>query len=92
MWAKLLTSVLTTVAGKIMSAVGLSFITYVGLDALQNQLMQAVSQQIGGLTDDSLQVLYILGIGVCLNWIFGTFTFIASLKTMSKLSAIMASK
>ncbi|HFC8487385.1 MULTISPECIES: DUF2523 family protein [Neisseria] len=92
MWAKLLTSVLTTVAGKIMSAVGLSFITYVGLDALQNQLMQAVSQQVGGLTEDSLQVLYILGIGVCLNWIFGTFTFIASLKTMSKLSAIMASK
>lgn len=92
MWAKLLTSVLTTVAGKIMSAVGLSFITYVGLDALKNQLMQAVSQQVGGLTEDSLQVLYILGIGVCLNWIFGTFTFIASLKTMSKLSAIMASK
>ncbi len=92
MWAKLLTSVLTTVAGKIMSAVGLSFITYVGLDALQSQLMQAVSQQVGGLTEDSLQVLYILGIGVCLNWIFGTFTFIASLKTMSKLSAIMASK
>ena len=92
MWAKLLTSALTTVAGKIMSAVGLSFITYVGLDALQNQLMQAVSQQVGGLTEDSLQVLYILGIGVCLNWIFGTFTFIASLKTMSKLSAIMASK
>ena len=92
MWEKLLTSVLTTVAGKIMSAVGLSFITYVGLDALQNQLMQAVSQQVGGLTEDSLQVLYILGIGVCLNWIFGTFTFIASLKTMSKLSAIMASK
>lgn len=92
MWAKLLTSVLTTVAGKIMSAVGLSFITYVGLDALQNQLMQAVSHQVGGLTEDSLQVLYILGIGVCLNWIFGTFTFIASLKTMSKLSAIMASK
>lgn len=92
MWTKLLTSVLTTVAGKIMSAVGLSFITYVGLDALQNQLMQAVSQQVGGLTEDSLQVLYILGIGVCLNWIFGTFTFIASLKTMSKLSAIMASK
>lgn len=92
MWAKLLTSVLTAVAGKIMSAVGLSFITYVGLDALQNQLMQAVSQQVGGLTEDSLQVLYILGIGVCLNWIFGTFTFIASLKTMSKLSAIMASK
>lgn len=92
MWAKLLTSVLTTVAGKIMSAVGLSFITYVGLDALQNQLMQAVSQQVGGLTEDSLQILYILGIGVCLNWIFGTFTFIASLKTMSKLSAIMASK
>ena len=92
MWAKLLTSVLTTVAGKIMSAVGLSFITYVGLDALQNQLMQAVSQQVGGLTEDSLQVLYILGRGVCLIWIFGTFTFIASLKTMSKLSAIMASK
>lgn len=81
MWSKLLTAVLTTVAGKIMAAFGLSFVTYVGVNELQQQLLSYVTNQIGGISDDALQILYITGLGVCLNWIFGTFTFIASLKS-----------
>ncbi len=92
MWSKLLTAVLTTVAGKIMAAFGLSFVTYVGVNELQQQLLSYVTNQIGGISDDALQILYITGLGVCLNWIFGTFTFIASLKSFSKLSAVMSKK
>ena len=92
MWSKLLTAVLTTVAGKIMAAFGLSFVTYVGANELQQQLLSYVTNQIGGISDDALQILYIPGMGVCLNWIFGTFAFIASLKSFAKLSAVMSKK
>lgn len=76
-----------TVAGKVIAALGLSFISYVGLNELQTQLLSAVVTQIGGIPSNALQLAYIAGLGVCLNWIFGTFAFVASLKSISKLSA-----
>lgn len=87
MWGRLLTSVLTTVSGKVISALGLSFISYVGFNEIQGYLLSTVQNQIGGIPDIALNLAYIAGLGVCLNWIFGTFAFITSLKTMSKLSA-----
>lgn len=92
MWAKMLTGVLSTLAGKIISALGLSFVTYVGINELQQQLLSAVSEQLGGMPDDAIQLAYIAGVGVCLNWIFGTFAFIGSLKGISKLSASFSKK
>lgn len=87
MWGKLLTGVLTTVAGKIIAALGLSFVSYVGLNEVQGYLLDTVQSQIGGIPDVALNLAYIAGLGVCLNWIFGTFAFVTSLKAMSKLSA-----
>lgn len=75
-----------------MAAFGLSFVTYVGANELQQKLLSYVTNQIGGISDDALQILYITGMGVCLNWIFGTFAFIASLKSFAKLSAVMSKK
>lgn len=87
MWGQLITSVLMTVAGKVIAALGLSFISYVGLNEIQGYLLSHVQQQIGGIPSDAMNLAYIAGIGVCLNWIFGTFAFIGSMKAMSKLSA-----
>ena len=81
-----------TVAGRILAALGLSFVSYVGLNELQGYFISVISEQLGGIPDDAIQIAYISGIGVCLNWIFGTFAFIASLKTMSKLSAALGRK
>lgn len=92
MWGNLITAVLMTVAGRIIAALGLSFVTYVGLNELQGYLMNAVQSQIGGIPDIAMQLAYILGIGVMLNWIFGTFVFIQSIKAFSKLSAGIAKK
>ena len=47
MWGKLLTAVLTTFAGKIVAALGVSFVSYIGLNELQNYLLSTVQQQIG---------------------------------------------
>ncbi|QEY25503.1 DUF2523 family protein [Neisseria zalophi] len=87
MWGKLITGVLMSVAGRLIAALGLSFVSYVGLNEIQGYLLNQVQTQIGGIPNDALQLAYIAGMGVVLNWIFGTFAFIASMKTMSKLSA-----
>ena len=92
MWGVLITSVLMTVAGRIIAALGLSFMSYVGLNEIQGYFLGIVSEQIGGLPNDALQIAYIAGIGVCLNWIFGTFAFVTSLKSLSKLSAVISKK
>lgn len=92
MWGQLITSVLMTVAGKIIAALGLSFISYVGLNEIQGILLAHVQAQIGGLPSHALNMAYIAGVGVCLNWIFGTFAFVTSLKSLSKLSATISRK
>lgn len=92
MWGKLITGVLMNVAGRVIAALGLSFVSYVGINELQGYLLGQVQQQIGGIPSDALNLAYIVGIGVALNWIFGTFAFIASLKAMSKLSTSIQRK
>ena len=81
-----------SVAGRLLTALGLSFVTVTGLEAIQNYFLNTIIQHIGGFPDDALNILYIAGFGVMLNWIFGTFTFIASLKTFTKLSASLQRK
>lgn len=92
MWGQLITSVLMTVAGKVIAALGLSFISYVGLNEIQGYLLSHVQEQIGGLPSDAMNLAYIAGIGVCLNWVFGTFAFVTSLKSLSKLSTAISRK
>ena len=92
MWGKLITSVLMTVAGKVITALGLSFVSYVGLNEIQGFLLSHVQTQIGGIPSDAMNLAYIAVIGVCLNWIFGTFAFVVSLKSLSKLSASISKK
>ena len=92
MWGQLITSVLMTVAGKVIAALGLSFISYVGLNEIQGYLLSQVQSQIGGIPSDAMNLAYIAGLGVCLNWIFGTFAFITSIKSFSKLSTIVSRK
>ncbi|MDO1509884.1 MULTISPECIES: DUF2523 domain-containing protein [unclassified Neisseria] len=92
MWGSLITGVLMNVAGRVIAALGLSFVSYVGLNELQGYFISKVQEQIGGIPSDALNLAYIVGIGVVLNWIFGTFAFVASLKAMSKLSASIQRK
>lgn len=92
MWGQLITSVLMTVAGRIIAAFGLSFVSYVGMNEIQQFLMDAISAQIGGFLDEALQIVMIAGLGVMLNWIFGAFAFVVSVKSLSKLSAIVSQK
>lgn len=88
----MITGVLMTVAGRLITAFGLSFVSYTGMDLAQSYFASWLSNQLSSFPSASLQILYIAGMGVCLNWIFGTFTFIVSLKSVGKLGSIVSSK
>ena len=88
----IITSVLMTVAGRILSALGLSMMSYVGLNEMQGYFLKAISEQMSNRPEEALQNMYIAGFGVVLNWIFGAFIFVISVKSLKKLSTIIASK
>lgn len=90
--ALLLTSVFTTLAGKICSALGLSIITYVGSTALQQKLISGLQENLNAVPQPTIQLFYIAGGGVALNWILGGISFALAFKTMSKLGTVFASK
>lgn len=83
----LLTAVLITTAGKIMTALGLCFIVYQGLDTLQGYFLSVVNKQLGQFTNDALQLFYLGGGGEVLNWVFSGYAFALSIKSTSKLTA-----
>ena len=91
-WGSLITAVLMSVAGRILTAIGLSFVTVAGFRQLQSYFIQQIQNHIGGFPEDALQIVYIMGFGVMLNWIFGAFTFIATIKGFKKLSTIVKNK
>lgn len=80
---------LMTFSGKIFTALGLGFVSYAGLDYMQGKFSGWLVGQLGNIPADALQIFYIAGGGVVLNWIFGAITFIATIKTTSRLTASM---
>ena len=88
----LLTSVLTTLAGKIMTALGLSIITYTGVTALQQQMISRISGELNSIPTASLQIFYLAGGGVALNWLLSAISFSLGFKAASKLGSVFGHK
>jgi len=85
----MLTSALMSFTGKLIAALGVGFVSYTGIDYLQSKFAAWILQQLGNFPADALQIFYIGGGGVFLNWIFGAIAFIASIKATSHLTATM---
>lgn len=81
-----------TSAGKIMASLGLSFISLSGLNIMQKYFIDWLNQQFSNFPVNALNLIYIAGAGVALNWIFGAFTFLATFKSISKLAAGISAK
>ncbi|ULJ69024.1 DUF2523 domain-containing protein [Wielerella bovis] len=88
----LLTSVFTTLAGKIMAALGLSIITYTGVTALQQQMISRISSGLDDIPSASLQIFYLAGGGVALNWLMSAISFSLGFKAVSKLGTVFSNK
>lgn len=81
------TAVIMTGFGKIITALGIGFLSYKGLDYMQSFFANWITKQLGSFPADSLQLFYIAGGGVVLNWFFGAIAFVATIKTTSHLTA-----
>lgn len=84
-----LSFVLTTFAGKLMTALGLSFVTYKGSEALQRQFIALMLDNLNGLPVEALQLLYMAGFGVGLNWVCGAVAFSLGLTSVTKLGSFL---
>ena len=89
--AGMFTAVLTTLAGKIIMALGISAISYTGLNLLQTQMINALTGQLSAPLS-AAQIMYIGGLGVALNWILGAVAFLVSFNSVAKLGSIFRQK
>lgn len=90
--AGMFTAVLTTLAGKIIMALGISAISYTGLNLLQTQMINALTGQLSAAPLSAVQIMYIGGLGVALNWILGAVAFFVSFNSVAKLGSIFRQK
>ncbi|WII93507.1 DUF2523 domain-containing protein [Kingella negevensis] len=77
---------------KFLAALGLTAITYTGLDKLISNFKHEITTNITGLSNDLLQFFYISGGGVALNIIFGALTFYITITGLTKLTTKFGSK
>lgn len=73
-----------TLIGKVIAAIGLTAVTYVGLQPLLNNFKNLIAQNINGLPEKVLQLFLLSGGGTALNILFGCFTFLLTFKVMTK--------
>lgn len=83
----LLTSILINTATKIMTALGIGFVSYTGIDYMQGQFVNWVKSQLSQFPTDALNLFYLSGAGDALNWIFSAYAFVATTKLTSHLTA-----
>lgn len=91
-FALLLTSVFTTLVGKIFAALGLSITTYVVSTAIQQNLISGLQNQMNGIGGASAHIFYLAGGGIALNWFLGAVSFALTFKSVSKLGTIFSNK
>lgn len=88
----MLSTLLTSLVGQVMMALGISVISYQGLDALQRQFVSLMQSEITKLPPDALQILYLGGFGTAMNWLMGGATFALSFAATSKIGSILKRK
>lgn len=80
-----LINALTHLFVRFVAAIGLTAISYVGLDLLILEFKGEIKSLLMQVPNGALQLFYIAGGGTVLNIIFGCLTFFVTFKSMSKL-------
>lgn len=80
-----LLSGLSTLFGKLLAALGITAVTYVGFDAVISGLKAQIESSLTGVSAGLLQMFYLAGGGVVLNILFSCLTFVVTFKTLTKL-------
>ena len=72
---------------QILTALGISFVSYVGYDVAMGMLQAKVAESSNSMTQAGFQLFLMSGFGEGINLIFGAFAARISFKAMSKLTA-----
>lgn len=81
-----------TLFGQILAALGITAVTYVGIEHIVAYFKQQITAQITGLPNDLLQIFYISGGGAAANILLGGLTFYVSMQGFSKLTSRIGKK
>lgn len=84
-----LTAILMSFAGRVFTALGVSFVSYKGLDALQSKFLQWVGNSLNSVPADALNLFYLAGGGIFLNWLFGAYAFVVAAKSVGFLASVL---
>lgn len=63
-------------AARLLTALGVSLVSIGGLVAATTALKAAITQSLGSIPGDALQLLGLFGIWTCLGLVFGCITFV----------------
>ena len=88
----MLMPVLTSFAGKILAALGITAITYVGFDVLVKKFKSLIVSHVGAMATEWLGLFNLVGGGEVLNIIFAAMAFSVSFQALSKLGTSLGAK
>lgn len=88
----LLSRFLTTLIGQVFIALGISAISYKGVEHMQAYFVRAIQDEMGRMPSDALQLFYMAGGGVALNWLFGAVAFAFTFTATTKIGSVLKSK
>lgn len=86
-----ITAVLMNTTGKVMSALGVGFVSYKGLDSIQQKFVSLLMDKIDDLPQAALQLIYIVGVGEYLNYMLSGYAFALTIKSTTHLTARLKS-
>ena len=79
---------ISTYGGRLLAALGISVISYKGISSLQSQFVNYLTSQFSNMPSEVLQIFYLAGGGVALNYIFGASAFAFGLMSVTKIGSV----
>lgn len=77
---------LLSLVGRVLTALGITAVSYVGLDMVVARFKDEIFNAVTGAPQAVLQFFYLSGGGVVLNIFFGALGFVLTFKSMTKLA------
>ena len=87
--ATLLFSWAGPLARRVLIAIGIGTITYVGIDAALASVVSAIQSQLGGLPSDIIQILAMGGLTSAMSIVLGGIAARVSMMSLSKLGKVL---
>lgn len=87
-WAAFLLSIAWPLVKKVLIALGVGYVSYVGYSAIQEQIAGAIQSQLGALASDTYQLLALAGFIDAVGIMLGGLAAVAALMAIRRLGVL----